>query len=927
MSDIIDKNTGMKMNEMGMLFLFDVVNSTQYTAKEGNVQNSIFYGQIINVVEKIVDNFNYTYKDELFIGQNTGDGCYIFCKNPEVCIRLWISLCDNFSKNGIQIRCGAGYGYVALNSKNIGSDLGNRVSRCCSFSKRPGVLTVTCELFEHLKCTELYRAINPIEEFIEQPDLKGYPDLKVYKLSRTENVKTRGVENLDSDLWDKEIKEQKTFIGRNLVVKECLYSMLDAFGRNDIFNIWGISGAGKTTLANCSVELFNGKAICIDLRQITNLQELHKLLIDVLFEELKKNKLVKLVNFVDVNTIKKILINISDIVLIFDHSELINDNDNKQWINFLEMVNELRTHIILTSTCKFSFDKIRVSEYYLENPNNSEKSEMLAYWINTKKAWIDSIGEQITNHSYLICLVGQKCRGRYSRKKDLEYAINEQLEEVDSVSSYLSKIVNELTIKDRFWIYLAYLCNGSIYSNVLPNKVLNAYKELGIIKEISTYIVFHPLVMKAVDTQQNIIELEEIVCEQLDDIKEERYQTLIEYYKYVCNKKRNPHYAKRILINNWQAWSEEIDSYNTQAMIETMKNMGVIEEKERCLFDLFKNIISIFQGRKEDLLLSSNKCFEIYLNEDAPDVVRLLAIIEHIECQRKLFGPEYAIKKINEYTEEINIILKICLSEDYTYYGKNYYIGTFYFLIGNILRSNEDFENAINVYNTSQNYINICEDSLRNAELQKMHIAYGIAESHLRNCQFHLAIELANESLRNIKTTSKFGIALMYLLKARAYLGTFFSKENNNFRDGLKSVKKAEELFDSIRLPYYLERCKLVEGALYAKMRRKSKARIILIELQDLLTGADDLLERTNILLNYVIGIHGKITEDSIDIIVKRKGIEIGKFYSMLSGIECNLSKKYNKTIGTVHIQKGCIICAEIVRDLPERRNMTWLVD
>ena len=233
---------------------------------------------------------------------------------------------------------------------------------------------------------------------------------------------------------------------------------------------------------------------------------------------------------------------------------------------------------------------------------------------------------------------------------------------------------------------------------------------------------------------------------------------------------------------------------------------------------MYSSIIHIFQGRKEDLIIAKRKCEDLYSSSTLPLVIRLLAKIESIECQRKLYGPNYAIELIYGYLETLNDMLYKTISNEYICYGKYYYLGTFFFLIGNILRSMEDHTNAINAYKISLRYISKEDAKLRNAELQKIHIEYGIAESYLKVGQSALAIELANETIRIAKTSAKFGIALLHLLKARAYLCLNFSR-TKNYKEALKSVKMAEKLFESIRLPNYIQRCKFVEGAIYAKKK------------------------------------------------------------------------------------------------------------
>src|SRR5699024_8272602 len=132
-----------------------------------------------------------------------------------------------------------------------------------------------------------------------------------------------------------------------------------------------------------------------------------------------------------------------------------------------------------------------------------------------------------------ICLIGHQFKGNYKRKGDL-VRINDQIIDAKTVSGYLSKIINELPINVRFWVYLAYLCKGSVISNAIPKFEIEMYGGRGLIKEIGEATVFHPLVLHAVALEHQKTELEKIVYDQLCNIIDEKSLTLVEYYKYLC---------------------------------------------------------------------------------------------------------------------------------------------------------------------------------------------------------------------------------------------------------------------------------------------------------------------------------------------------------------------------------------------------------
>ncbi|MDE6019647.1 MAG: hypothetical protein K2H01_01440 [Ruminococcus sp.] len=919
MSDFIDSHDEQIASRRGMLFLFDVVNSSERASKSEDIANSIFYQKISIIVKNVADELNKKYRYGVQIEQNTGDGCYIFSEEPECCLELWILLHRQFANELLIIRCGAAYGKVHITKQNIGSHLANIVSRCCGFSNNENNLIITTELYNLIKDSSLFHTVAPNISRIDNPNLKGCVNVDtIYQLS----LSSEKVESESTKCKTINFYTQTMFVGRNEVLQDCINATKATFSKNEVLNIVGISGVGKTTIAMCVAKLLDYDAICIDLRLITNLRELHGLLVNLLFNKLNEENLAKEVVYEGSKTLTNIFSGLSKIALVFDHSELLLGEPYKEIVYFLPNINKLRTNIILTSTQSQSINAIHITEWRLFNPSNDEKVEMLSHWIKTKRAWLVSFASQITNHSYLICLIGYQYKGNYRRKKDL-VSIANQIIGAENVSNYLSKIINELSIDVRFWVYLAYLCNGSVFSNAIPKSVIEIYNDRGLIKEIGESTFFHPLVMRAVESEHQGAELGNIVYDQLCNVTDEKSMTLVAYYKYLCLDESKYNEKSEILIDNWQAWSEEIDSYKTQALIEKLKiSLGIFRKEE--LYDLYSSIIHIFQGRKDDLVIAQRKCEELFDCPMLPLVVRLLAKIESIECQRKLYGPNYSIELIYNHLYILNNMLCSAISDDYVFYGKYYYLGTFFFLIGNILRSMEDHNNAIIAYNISLQYINKEGSKLRNAELQKVHIAYGIAESYLKVGQSVLAIELANESIRTAKTNAKFGLALLHLLKARAYLCLTFPK-TQNYKEALKSVKKAEKLFESIRLPNYIQRCNFVEAAIYTKKRNMTSAQKTFVKLREHLSGTDDMTYRVNIFLNYIIGIKGITSISDINAITKRKGKQIGLFYQKLSKMENSMP--ISTITNTIKIDNDQLVRDTFSINISDFDETLWLVD
>ncbi len=917
---MLDSTNENKEDEIGMLFLFDVVNSSAIASKEEQLRNRIFYDKIRLITNNVVEEICRKQNSRIDIIQTTGDGYYLFSDDVEVTIHLWLLLVRMFSLEKIQIRCGAGYGRVSFNGENIGSHLGNIVARCCSICDSPGELVITDMLYNLIKDSSYYRSMSPKVVPIDKPNLKGCEEvLIVYRLT--------GVDIRQTQKKPNRRKMEVAFYGREDIFRECTQVVSSCFSKNQAVTIIGISGVGKTTLAMSVATHINLHPICIDLRQVFSLRDLHRAVVDIYFQELGVYNLANEALYNGENTLVNIFSKISSIVLVFDHAEMLVEDSQRyvEILGFFSKLHDLHTYLILTSTCPLSLEPLSIQTWSLRNPNDNEKVCMLSHWIKAKRPWIESLATHIANHSYLICLVGQQFQGSYKRKEEI-VEIERQVEGASDVSEYILRVIEQLPEKYQFWVYLAYLCNGSVYTKAMPITALEAYSERGLIKQIGGTTVFHPLVMRAVETERDVIDFRKESYRMLCEIHDEKCTTLIEYYKYLCYERSDIQSRKTTLISNWQTWSEEIDSYKVQALIEQLKK-DIGRNNEGIVFDLYNSIIHIFQGNRENLEIAFRKCNSLAEDQRVPMCVRALSQIESIECQRKLHGPSYSISLIYDALDSINRNIAEISADTYLYYGKNYYLGTLFFLIGNILRSLEDHENAIAAYNASLSFINKEISSFRNAELQKVHISYGIAESYLKNGQYFLAIELANNELRTTRSMAKFGVGLLYLLKARAFLCADFSNKKNdeNYENALKSVKKASDLFSDIRLPNYIQRCDFVEAAIYMKKKKKSMARKKLVEMNEHLPGNDVMSLRVNILLSELLGIRGEVTTDDINAIVQRKGMQIGLFYKIHSGIEYRMP--LDRQIPTIKIIDDTIAKSTFSIKEQDLDNHLWLVD
>lgn len=911
MSDSTNQDV-VEETKQGMLFLFDVVNSSTIASKEEQLRNRIFYKKITLITESVINEINNKYKSETFKIQSTGDGYYLFSEEVEIAIHLWILLVRQFLNDGLNIRCGAGYGNVQIHGDNTGSHLGNVVARCCGFSDNASELIITDLLYNLVKDNSYYRSIAPKVEEIDNPNLKGCGDItKIYRLKSINKTNTQ----LN--------KTNKSFFGRDAVLSECTQVASECFSCNQALVIRGVSGVGKTTLAISAAAELGLRPICVDLRQVFFLRDLHRVIVDSIYKDLSAYNLTDKVIYSGESTLSDIFSRISSITLVFDHAELLQDKPLRysEILDYFFTLHNLHVNIILTSTHNLSISSLTVKYWPLRKPTDDEKIDMLSHWIKTKRTWLESLAARIANHSYLICLVGQQYQGLYKSKRGIEN-IERSIEGTSSVKTYLNHILKNLPENIRFWTYLAYLCNGSIYSKAMPESTFEEYSDRGLVKLIGETAVFHPLVMKAVDAEQDTLNFRQISYTMLGQINDEKSSTLIEYYKYLCLENENINSRKQAVISNWQTWSEEIDSYKVQAIIEQLKQ-DLDNDKDAITFDLFASIIHIFQGKRENLDMAYQMCNKIAEDNSITSCIRLLAQLECIESQRKIKGPSVAVSLIYDNMQSINEKITEIQSSTYNYYGKYYCLGTVYFLIGNILRSLEDHDNAILAYKKSLIYINKEDLSIRNAALQKVHISYGIAESYLKKGQFLFAVEYANEIIRQNSSMAKFGLALFQLLEARAYLCADFSTDDN-FKKALECENHAYKLFSDIRLPNYIQRCKFVEAAIYAKKKQKKTSRRKLVEMMEHLPGNDDMSYRVEVLLNKILGIKGEITPEKINVITQRKGRQIGLFFKNACDVEYNVP--INQQIDTIKIEDNLLVKGTFSSTVQDIKNI-WLVD
>ena len=197
MSDSLE--TSVVINDYGMLFLFDICNSTEIADSNSDIDTSLFYANIQLITNVVVSELNSIYIEKTVICQSTGDGFYLYCKEPLRCIDLWKLLTHTFKKQRLEIKCGASFGKVTINGPSIGCHIGNIVNRCCAFSKEGGVLCITSTLHDLIGRSDKLSSPEISITLIEKPELKGLKDTNVY-LIESKNDKDSDF-NLESETF------------------------------------------------------------------------------------------------------------------------------------------------------------------------------------------------------------------------------------------------------------------------------------------------------------------------------------------------------------------------------------------------------------------------------------------------------------------------------------------------------------------------------------------------------------------------------------------------------------------------------------------------------------------------------------------------------------------------------------------------------
>ncbi len=177
--------------ERGMLFLFDAKDSTKSVHESDDVEQNIYYDLIKMPVKNVLINLESLGHDIQNIKSTTGDGVYLFSKNPEDVLLLYMELTKafmtaKFKNDNIKIRCGAGYGNINLIGEppnELQGDLANVVSRCCSNSNSDE-LVITDTLYNLIKSSTLIEHLNIEIEEMKEIYAKGCEDLKLYKLKK-----------------------------------------------------------------------------------------------------------------------------------------------------------------------------------------------------------------------------------------------------------------------------------------------------------------------------------------------------------------------------------------------------------------------------------------------------------------------------------------------------------------------------------------------------------------------------------------------------------------------------------------------------------------------------------------------------------------------------------------------------------------------
>jgi len=895
--------------KIGMLFLFDIKGSTEVVHMSNSVEQKSYYDFIEAIVKNVTEEINNNSNEKVFIAQYTGDGFYFFSQDPAKCLDLYIGLTahfDSYSFKGqpIKIRCGAVFGNLNFSTakpQELKCDLANRTSRVCDKSDI-GELTVDDHLYNLICQKPILGELGFSHVKRVAVSLKGIGKADLWKIKRS------NFHRLANEL----------FVGRNKILSDFTIFLEEHIKLKSIVSIVGGSGVGKTSLAIAAIKnIENWKCVLIDLRVIKTIKDIHKIILDVVWDDLAPENQRTLATFESKQSIFSLIASINyELIIVVDHAEMLMSKELSDIKTLLfENYEQLRT--VITSTIAFDFPVI--SQYPLSNPTNSEKLDMLTHWIKAKRAWIQDIATKITNHTILVVQFGNKCKGVYKTKKALQ-AMASSIVTESNTEEYFHSLIELQCERICGWIFLAYMNDGIISTDLIPSEAQIKLIEQFMPTKNHSEFSFHPLIMEAVRKYY----ADTIITDTaLKVLSAQPYSPVAEYYKFQLHRRKTDgiEVAKKILLDSWQTWAEEINSYKAIVSIDALATNYSLEISEIEQYNMFLAIIRIFQGQSHDLNSSCSQFETLMSSISTPAVLKLLAIAEFIECKRKTKGNVEALNLIESHLYTINDLLQIVTRNSYKYYAKNYYIGTFYFLIGNILRSSEDEMNAITFYRKAMEHINLCEKEHHNAELQKMHITYGISEAYLKSMQVDRSIETVDEFFRVNSNGAKFGSALMWLLKARAYLAKDGAKY---YARGKVAVKIASSLFSEIKLAYYIDRCKLVLAALHYRSNAKVKATKLLSEL---LLAADDvgkLLTRAKILNCYITHTGITSTQNEILKIVEQRGWVIGSFFAFIAQVDLPSESRINKT---VRLKNNSLVLDEISASTFSSAVPTWIID
>jgi tetratricopeptide (TPR) repeat protein len=893
----------------GVLFLFDVKGSTEIVNACNEPGQKIFYDHITTIVKNTIDSINID-TTRVSIVQSTGDGYYLFSEDAEISILLFLALINNFSIyqfNGrlIQIRCGATYGKVHIDTNSLqklSGDLANLTARVCAKADI-NELIINNSLYELIKSNLLISLIDLEINNLNLKDLKGIGKVHLWSIRKKNTL------NITNEI----------FVGRNAILSEFTQLAKKSFEKNRSIIILGQSGVGKTSLAEAAINKYRlGICVLVDLRKIKNMYSFHQTLLNKVWYEIPNSIQKNYALYHDYQSTILLALSVpeKEVIFVIDHAEELSKPQHNEMKRFLfSMYDKIR--IILTSTKNYK--SAFLDFYELHNPNDEEKTEMLSYWIDTRKVWLSLIAKQITNHTYLIVLLGRQYKGVYKTKDELQNKIRRQITQNMDVTGFLKNIIDDQCQSVIGWLCLASICNGFVYTSTIPNKDQILLLDSGLSKKNGIELIFHPLVIQAI---RNRFQKKEIVSNVITHLNEIPYDALNEYYKYLIYRfEGNAEEEVKIIVrNSWQTWAEEVDSFKSLAAIDAVITNYNLSVEELSLYRFFQCVIRIFQGLSDDLKVSVEIFMDMSKHTDVPEIMKLISIAESIECQRKLNGNKKAFSEVLVNLNKINNLLKTVIVPSYKYYEKDYFIGSFYFLMGNILRSAEYENNAIEFYRKAMYYINNCCKKIYNSELQKMHITYGIAEAYLKTNQIDRAIEIVDEYLHSNSSGAKFGKALIFLLMARAYL----AKGVSFFEPGCKAVIKAKNLFNEIRLPYYIERCNFVLAALYIRKGEQKAGLKLLNKIIDDKTDTGSLIIRANIFVRYINKSDTLCTKDEINKITDHRGKTIGKFYADLVGID--LDVELENTI-TFHLNGDYLETLVDKNKGSGLRKLSWIVD